>query len=82
MTRTKRTTGQQSFYKTLHRKLKIEQQGHHKKNTGVNSGAPEEWPVLTPQKDTFPRWTREVHFTYSVIWKGVVFEEDGSIFEI
>ena len=49
MARTKRTTGQPSVYKTLHRKLKIKQQGHHKKNTGVNSGAPEGSPVLTPQ---------------------------------
>jgi len=40
MTKTKRTKGQTTIYKTLHRKLKIEQHEPHKK-PGVNS-APHE----------------------------------------
>jgi len=39
--------GQTTIYKTLHRKLKIEQHEHHLKS-GVNSGAAEGYAVSPP----------------------------------
>ena len=44
MTKRKGTKGQTTIYKTLHRKLKIEQHEPHWK-PGMNSGAPEGWAV-------------------------------------
>ena len=40
MAERKRTKGQTTIYKTLHRKLKIEQHKLHK-SSGMNSGPPE-----------------------------------------
>ena len=46
MAKRKNTKGQTMIYKTLHKKLKIEQ--HEATKTGVNSGAPEGWSVPAP----------------------------------
>ena len=47
MAKRKNRKGQATIYKTLHRKLKIEQHEHHLKS-GVNSGAPEGYAVPPP----------------------------------
>jgi hypothetical protein len=47
MSKRKGTTGQTTIYKTLHKKLKIEQYKAHQKS-GVISGGPTEWAVPAP----------------------------------
>jgi len=47
MSKRKRTKGQATMYKCLHRKLKIEQHEPHKK-PGVNPGTPEGLTIPAP----------------------------------
>ena len=51
MTKRKRTKGQTTIYKTLHRKLKLEQHEHHSKpvtNSGAREGLAVPVPLMSP----------------------------------
>jgi hypothetical protein len=47
MTKRKGKTGQTTIYKTLHKKLKIEQRKAHQKSEVISDG-PTEWSISAP----------------------------------